>query len=90
MARQNELPGVDSRKIPEIHEAALEYQALKEERMDKGRQEKKAKDELFDIMKRHKKTRYVCNGVEVNLETEETVTIKVKNGKPEDDDEESI
>lgn len=86
MARQNELPGIDDRKIPDLHEAALVYEELKQQRMALTPKEVAAKETVLTLMKKHKKKTYRCNGVEVDLVQEtETVKVRVKSG---DEDEE--
>jgi hypothetical protein len=76
--KQKVLPGMKDRKLADLHEAALEYAAARDERMEKMKPESDAKATVLRLMKKHKKTVYRYNGVSVLLTVEkEKVTVKV-------------
>jgi|SRR5215472_10475696 len=80
IARQQDLPGMTERKLADLHEAALHFEELREER-------DKAKTHVFDLMHQHKIEHYKYNGVEITLthEQKENVRVKVKAHSNEDE-----
>jgi len=82
---QEELPGMQDRRIEELHTAALLYASKRDERMALGRVEAQLKDELQALMHKHEKESYIFEGVEVRLvKEEETVKVKVKESATEE------
>lgn len=85
--KQEPLPGMEQRRITELHSKALEYVAVRDERMDLTAKEAALKGELLALMRKHKKDSYICEGVEIYREmSEETVKVKVHKSDEEDDD----
>ena len=77
------LPGMEDAEIEELEDAAREYANLRDDRMNLLNSEVEMKEKLLDLMKRHKKEKYVHDGVEIKI-THEKETIKVKIKKDED------
>lgn len=81
---------METRQIPDLHNKALEYVSVRDERMDLTKQEAQLKDELTVLMKKHKRENYNCEGVEITFEIEpEKETVKVKVHKSKEDKEEA-
>jgi hypothetical protein len=75
--------------LEDIQAAALEYVEHRDERMKALKDEVELKQRLLGLMKRHRKTEYIHDGIEVRVETEEeTVKVKVKKPKKADEAEE--
>jgi len=73
-----DLPGMADRRIPELHEAALIYCGIRDERMSLTEKEVAAKKEVQEVMHRFNMKSYVFEGVEISLEPgEESVKVKV-------------
>jgi len=87
-ANQKDLPGMENRRISELHDAALEYAAIRDERMELSKKESDLKGELLSLMHKHKKNSYILEGVEIYIEnSEETVKVKVhKSGEPDSEE----
>jgi hypothetical protein len=82
---QEDLPGIE-KKIPELHQKALAYKAIRDDRQQLTAQEVKLKAELLDIMKKHKLTVYECEGVKAELIIEkERVKVTVHGTEEEED-----
>ena len=77
MPKQNNLPGLEDRRIADLHEAAEEYVKYRDKRQELTTKEVELKQELLRLMHKHKKTEYRCDGVEVSIVMEEE-TVKVK------------
>lgn len=75
------------RKIPELHRAAEEYVATRDARMELNAREVEQKDTLIQLMKKHKKEEYDCDGLKITFEHVEEDKLKVKLQKPDADDE---
>jgi hypothetical protein len=82
---QADLPGMEDRKIPDLHAAALDYVGIRDTRMSLTEQETTAKDKVIALMKKHKKDEYSCEGVKIIFEHVEEDKLKVKVRKEEDD-----
>ena len=84
--KQQDLPGMEERKIPELHRAAEQYAATRDERMELLKTEVAEKEELLKLMKQHKKEVYKFDDVEIRLVHEaETVKVKIKKDKETED-----
>jgi hypothetical protein len=66
------------RKIPDLHRAALDYVAVRDERMNLTERESAAKDKVIELMKKHKRENYECEGVRIVFEHVEEDKLKVK------------
>jgi hypothetical protein len=87
--KQPRLPGMQDDVLEDIQAAALEYVEHRDERMKALKDEVELKQRLLGLMKRHRKTEYIHDGIEVRVETEEeTVKVKVKKPKKADGAEE--
>ena len=85
--KQEDLPGMEDRRIEDLHTKALQYVAIRDSRMELTEQESGLKGELLDLMKKHKKEKYICEGVEImRVHEEETVKVKVHRSKEEQED----
>jgi hypothetical protein len=80
-----DLPGMEDRKLTDLHEKALEYAAVRDERMVLTKKESELKAELIPLMQKYGKDKYCIEGVEIELQPGEP-SIKVKVTK--DDTEE--
>jgi hypothetical protein len=89
--RPADLPGMEDRAIVPLQEAALKYAEIRDERMALNQREAQLKAEVRTLMKRHRKTHYAYDGVEIDIlppEADEIVKVRVR--KPKDGPEESI
>jgi hypothetical protein len=84
--KQDSLPGMTERRIEELHAKALEYVGIRDSRMELTEQEVELKGELMELMKKHKKDKYVCEGVEMTIVAgEPNLKVKVKKEATETD-----
>lgn len=84
--KQKDLPGMEERRIPELHTAAENYAEVRDERMILTKKEVELKDELLGMMKKHGKESYKFDDVEIKVVHEkEKVKVKIhKEAAPED------
>src|ERR1035438_1794730 len=83
-ARQDRLPGMADAKIQALHNAAMDYADIRDQRQALTKQEVDLKEKLIGLMHAHKKTVYDYNGVHIELIVEEeTVRVRVRS---EDDE----
>ena len=83
-AKQEDLPGMENRQIPDLDEAAREYAEGRDERMEMTRKEVELKTNLIEMMHKHKKKTYIYDGIEIELVPEgEKVKVKVRKEKEE-------
>lgn len=76
--RQERLPGTEG-KFDDLHEAAIKYAEIRDERMRLNGEEVELKAELLKLMKKHKKETYSYMGVVIDVvHEEEDVKVKVK------------
>ena len=72
------LPGMEDAEIEELEDAAREYANVRDDRISLTREESSMKETLLGLMKKHKKEKYVHDGVEVKLvHEEETVKVRI-------------
>ena len=77
--KQQDLPGMADRKIPELHKAAEEYADVRDRRMELTKEEVAAKEEVLKQMRSHKKEVYKFDDVEIKVVHEkESVKVRVK------------
>jgi hypothetical protein len=80
--KQDNLPGIQDNKIEQLHAAALEYVAVRDERMEWTKKEVPLKEKVLKLMIKHAKDKYICEGVEIYREfPEETVKVRVQKAK---------
>jgi len=81
--KQEELPGMENMAdIPELEEAALDYAAIRDDRMKLMGEEVEKKTGLLGLMKKHGRKTYTCENITIELVPgEETVKVKVKKEK---------
>ena len=90
-ARQKRLPGMQDAKLEALHNAALSYAEIRDQRQALTKQEVDLKGSLLTLMHRHKKDHYEYNGVTVDLVAEqETVKVRVKKAKQDPDEPEEV
>ena len=90
IARQRRLPGVDDPKIESIHNAAMDYAEIRDERQGLTKREVDLKDKLHNLMKEHGLKTYKYGGVFVELVVEEeTVKVRIRKEPEESASEES-
>lgn len=82
--RQKPLPGMSDRKLTKLHNTAMEYAELRDQRMAIGAQEVEKKGQLLDLMKIHKKEHYEYGGVIIDV-VHEKENVKVKIAKQDVD-----
>lgn len=75
----------EDRKIPALHRAAMDYAAVRDERMALSVREGDLKEKLRGLMHKHEKKTYTCDGIEIVI-TEETVEEKIKVRVPKADE----
>lgn len=83
--KQKSLPGMEDRKLPELHSAAEEYVSIRDHRMQLTEEEVEAKANVLQLMLKHDKTVYVCEDIEIKRVHEEE-TIKVRRLKKAKDE----
>ena len=86
-AKDADLPTMEDRAIKDLHEAALDYDKKKKKRMALTDEEVEAKATVRDLMKKHKRTHYAYDGIEITIEPpdgEEKVKVKITTGDDED------
>jgi len=78
---------MEDRAIKELQDAALDYDKKKKKRMALTDEEVEAKATVRDLMKKHKRTHYAYDGIEITIEPpdgEEKVKVKITTGDDED------
>jgi hypothetical protein len=80
--RQQRIPGTEDAKIDALEDAAQDYAAKRDQRMQLTIQESDLKMTLLRLMKENKKETYQRDGVEINIVHEEE-TVRVRIGKSE-------
>lgn len=82
--KQRDLPGMEERRIPDLHAAAEVYADTRDSRMDLLNREVELKEELLGLMRKHGKKVYLYDSVEIRVVHEnETVKVKIhKEKKP--------
>ena len=89
--RQERLPGMKDSKLEALHNAALDYAEIRDKRQALTKEEVELKGQLLTLMHKHRKDHYEYNGVVVDLVTEEeTVKVRVKKAKVDDDEPEEV
>ena len=77
--RQDDLPGMEDREIKALHDAALDYAEIRDERQALTLREVELKTKLIDLMHQHKKTEYQKGNISISLVVEkEKVRVRVK------------
>lgn len=85
---QGHLPGMAPKKNVKVHNRALKYVEIRDERMGLTRKEVDAKRELLACMHDEGLTEYVHGDLSVNVNTKELVKVKLASAElPEEDDE---
>jgi hypothetical protein len=73
------LPGMQDPAIEELEDCAREYANTRDDRMLLLGKEVELKEDLLNLMKKHKKTVYLHDGVEIKIVHEkEAIKVKVK------------
>lgn len=81
IARQQDLPGMENRKLKDIHDAAFVYAEARDARQAATKPESEAKQTLITLLKKHKLEHYKANGVECILAPEkEKLTVRIRAG----------
>ncbi len=76
------LPGMEDHHLPDLEEAALNYARVRDERMAMLKRELDLKDVLHTLMKRHSKTLYRVEEMEIKVVArDETVKVKLLKDK---------
>jgi hypothetical protein len=91
MARpeQERLPGTGDAKLADLHTAALEYADVRDQRQVLTASEVELKTKLLALMKKYKKESYVYEDVNIQIvHEEETVKVRIKKAKSEDEADE--
>jgi hypothetical protein len=84
--RQKKLPTMEDSAIQPLENAAHEYVEIRDERMGLAEREVTAKGVLLKLMKKHSKTHYHRNGLDITVVPEaETVKVRVKKAKEDAD-----
>jgi len=84
--RQQSL--TDDLEIKDLEKVAAAYAELRDQRMALNQDEARLKQQAMALMKKHKKKRYVRDGIEITLESgEETIKVKVKKAKDDEEEE---
>jgi hypothetical protein len=85
--KNQDLPGTEAEKIPELSKALEEYEDKKVERQEALKTEVKLKDKVIDLMGDHGLLKYSDGDLSVEVIDKSKKTIKVKHigGDPEAD-----
>lgn len=67
MAKQAVIPGMENRKLKDLHEAAERFIDLKENAKTAREREKEAGETLIKLMRKHKKEVYRCAGIDIRI-----------------------
>lgn len=67
MTKQGDLPGMEDRRIKDLHEAAEKWLALDENKTRAARLAKEANEDMVKLMRRHKRETYRCNGILITI-----------------------
>ena len=91
LPRQQQLPGVEDRKIFAIENAAMAYAEIRDERQDLTKREVELKADLLRLMHKLGRTEYKRDGISVTVVMEEeNVKVRVKSAdEPDEEEEES-
>src|SRR5262245_6133214 len=84
--KQEELPGMEARDVPEIEQAAENYRKIRDERCELSKRESEAKSALIQVMKNLGRSFYCYGGLKVQLEHVDNVKVKAS----DDEDDEPI
>jgi hypothetical protein len=86
--RQQRLPGTGDAKLADLHQSALDYADIRDQRQVLTTSEVELKDKLLQLMHKYKKEEYVYEDVHIKLvHEEETVKVKIKKAKEETTEE---
>lgn len=89
--RQKRLPGMADAKLEALHDAALSYAEIRDQRQALTKQEVELKGSLLTLMHKHNKDHYEYKGVTVDLVAEqETVKVRVKKAQADEDTLEEV
>lgn len=82
--RDQRLPGMEDAMITALHNSALEYAEIRDQRQELTTQEVDLKSKLIKLMHKHNKETYEYNGISITLVHEdETVKVRVKKNSDE-------
>lgn len=85
--RKQSLPGMEHRDIPELEDLASEYVDIRDARMKLNASESDLKKRLRAAMKRHNRTHYANDGIEIDLippAGEDDVKVRVRKAREVD------
>jgi hypothetical protein len=89
MAKSKRLPGMSDAKIETLQDAAASYADIRDKRQVLTAEESTLKQSLITLMHKHHKDHYEFDGVVIDLVMEEeTVKVKIKKHKEDDEDNE--
>ncbi len=82
---QPPIPGAEqSDKNPRIHNAAIQYAEYRDARMEQGREEKKAEQNLIEVMIEEGVEHYEHGNVRADLNRDSVVKVKIKSEVPDE------
>jgi hypothetical protein len=85
-AKQQDLPGMEDRRINELDQAALDYAEGRDERMELTKKEVELKTKLITLMHRYNKKTYKYEDIEIELVPEgEKVKVRIHKEKEKDE-----
>lgn len=86
MAKQKALPGMENRKLADLNDAAEKYAEFRDARMALLRQEIDQKSLVLALMKKHRRTSYTYEDLEITLVPgEEKLRAKVHSKEVEEE-----
>lgn len=88
--KQLKIPGTERKKIADVEAAAEAYRAVRDKRMELGKQEREKKKLLADCVQKHGITKYVYeddDGRELEVDLKSKTNVTVRRVKDEDDDQ---
>jgi hypothetical protein len=87
-AKQSDLPGMEDSALKDLESKAEEYVDARDERMEMLEKEVALKQEILGLMKKHHKTTYKRDGIEIRVvPTDEKLKIKIRHEEPPEPEE---
>lgn len=82
---QQQIPELETPKNKKVHDAAIRYMKRRDERMAKNKEEKDAHTSLLEIMDQQGLTSYVHGDLEVHIDSNRKVKVKVEGQSAEEE-----
>ena len=77
-SEEPKLPGMEDKKDPKLHNAAVRYAKLRDDRMQTLKLEVEAKQTLIDVMKEKRRKVYEYSNVRIELNQLDSIKVVVE------------